>query len=70
MGGGDGETMSAEEVAHDGFEKLLERMAYLRDRGGELDPEERREQATRTALEMARLLGEDGDGDEEGELEG
>ena len=37
-------------------------MSYLRERGGELSAEDRRERAAGAAMEMARMFGEDGEG--------
>jgi len=51
------------------MEKLLEQMAFLRDKGGTLSDSARREQATSAALAMARMMGDDEDesSDEEAE---
>ena len=42
-------------------------MSHLREKGDALDPEERRERASRAALEMAALLGDDGFDDDSGD---
>jgi hypothetical protein len=49
------------------MEKLMEKMAFLREKGSTLSDEERRAQATRAALEMAKLMGEDDEGEEDDE---
>ena len=46
------------------MEKLMATMSHLREKGDALDPEERRERASRAALEMAALLGDDGFNDD------
>ena len=40
-------------------------VSHLREKGDALDPEERRERASRAALEMAALLGDDGFDDDD-----
>ena len=64
-GNGNGNGGGVEEE-HERYERLLERMSYLRERGGELSAEDRRERAAGAAMEMARMFGgEDGDDSDE-----
>ena len=56
------------EKEHETYERLIEQMNFLRDRGDSLAPEARREKAASAALEMMKLFGdEDGDADDEDE---
>ena len=62
-----GVRLTAEEEQHERLEKLMATMSHLREKGDALDPEERRERASRAALEMASLLGDDfGDDSDDG----
>jgi hypothetical protein len=64
-GGGGGSAHAEREL--ESMEKLMEKMAFLREKGSTLSDEERRAQATRAALEMAKLMGEDDEGEEDDE---
>ena len=63
--GGGGSAHAEREL--ESMEKLMEKMAFLREKGSTLSDEERRAQATRTALEMAKLMGEDDEGEDDDE---
>jgi hypothetical protein len=63
--GGGGSAHAEREL--ESMEKLMEKMAFLREKGSTLSDEERRAQATRAALEMAKLMGEDDEGEEDDE---
>lgn len=51
------------------LEAVVAEMTKLRDHGGALDPAERRARAERTALELAKLIGLDGEGSDDEEAE-
>ena len=58
---GKGETFSEREDER--LDRLFEKMAFLKDKGGTLSREDRRDQAEGAAMELARMIG--GDVDEE-----
>ena len=68
-GGGDDEAYTEREA--ESVEQLLEKIAFLRDKGGTLSDDARREQATSAALAMAKLFGEEegDDDDDEGDAD-
>ena len=67
LAGEDGgeEAKTADEKEHEEVEKLIEQMAFLRERGDTLSCEARRERAAQAATQLASMFGEDLGGDDD-----